>query len=246
MYRMPRSSLYYLKDQKPCIKKPVHDIGRCVKETMTLCMILAAVIVTEVSVGRADDLDISRFSVEGLAGWTPQSFKGTTDYRLVNEDGRMVVKATSNAAASGLVKKIPFDPAVYRYLKWSWKIDHTIKGGDEKSKAGDDYAARIYVVFPGRFFWQTRAINYIWANILPQGGSIPNPYAAGAMMVAVESGPARAGQWMTEERDILADYRRLFGENPEEAKAIAIMTDTDNTGDNATAWYGEISVSTEP
>lgn len=64
-------------------------------------------------------------------------------------------------------------------------------------------------------------------------------------MVAVESGPSMAGQWLTEERDILADYRRLFGEEPGEAEAIAIMTDTDNTGESALAWYGEISLSTE-
>ena len=64
-------------------------------------------------------------------------------------------------------------------------------------------------------------------------------------MVAVQSGPSQAGQWLTEERDILADYRRLFGEEPGEAEAIAIMTDTDNTGERATAWYGEITLSTE-
>ena len=64
------------------------------------------------------------------------------------------------------------------------------------------------------------------------------------MMVAVESGPAKAGQWMLEQRDILADYRLLFGEEPGDIGAIAIMTDCDNTGGEAAAWYGEISIST--
>ncbi len=207
---------------------------------------LVVALLTLASMACADDLAVSRFSVEGLAGWTPKKFAGTTDYRLVNENGRVAVKATSNAAASGLIKEMRFNPATYRYLRWSWKINHTIKGGDERSKAGDDYAARLYIVFPGRFFWQMKAINYIWANILPKGESIPNPYAAGVMMIAVESGPAEAGQWRTEERDIAADYRSLFGEEPEEATAIAIMTDTDNTGGSATAWYGEITLSTKP
>jgi hypothetical protein len=63
-------------------------------------------------------------------------------------------------------------------------------------------------------------------------------------MVAVESGPEKVGQWISEERDILADYRRLFGGEPAEIGAIAIMTDTDNTGSEATAWYGEITLST--
>lgn len=214
------------------------------RRAKAICIVLGIILVAATT-GRAEELAVSRFGVEGLTGWTAKSFKGDTDYRVVNEDGRTAVKATSQAAASGLAKEIRFDPAKFRYLRWSWKIDHTIKSGDERTKAGDDYAARVYVVFPGRFFWQTKAINYIWANRLPKGESIPNTFASGAMMVAVESGPAQAGQWLTEERDILADYRRLFGEEPGEAEAIAIMTDTDNTGESATAWYGEITLSTE-
>jgi len=194
----------------------------------------------------AEELAVSRFAVEGLNGWTPKSFKGETEYQLITDNGRVVVRATSHAAASGLVKKLAFSPAKYRYLRWSWKIDRTLAGGDEKIKAGDDYAARLYIVFPGRFFWQTRAINYIWANRLGKGENIANPFTAQAMMVAVESGPALTGRWLAEERDILADYRQLFGEEPEEATAIAIMTDTDNTGESAVAWYGDITLSTDP
>jgi len=193
---------------------------------------------------RADEIPVSHFSSEKLAGWEVKSFHGATDYRLEKEDGRTVVKASSHAAASGLIKKIHFDPSKYRYLRWSWKISRTIKGGDENSRSGDDYAARLYVIFPGRFFWQTKAINYIWANRLPKGESIPSLYAAGSRMVAAESGNDRAGQWITEEHDLLADYRRLFGADPQEAGAIAIMTDTDNTGSSAEAWYGDISLST--
>ena len=194
---------------------------------------------------RADELAISRFSTEGLAGWESKVFEGVTDYSLVKESGRTVIKAHSKVSASGMIKEVKLDPKRYRYLKWSWKVAATIPGGDEHTKAGDDYAARVYVVFPGRFFWQTRAINYIWANRLAKGASLPNAYTANAQMVAVESGPERVGQWVSEERDILADYRRLFGEEPRTIGAIAIMTDTDNTGSEATAWYGEISISTD-
>ena len=224
----------------------VFDRDKRLRKIKVICASLVAVVTVTATVGRADDLAVSRFSVEGLAGWTPKSFKGATDYRLVDDNGRMVVEATSNATASGLVKKIRFDPVTYRYLRWSWKIDHIIKDGDEKSRAGDDYAARLYVIFPGRFFWQVKAINYIWANRLPKGESLPNPYTAEDMMVAVESGSSQAGQWITEERDILADYRYLFGEDPKGAEGIAIMTDTDNTGGSAVAWYGEIVISTKP
>ncbi|MBU1565822.1 MAG: DUF3047 domain-containing protein [Proteobacteria bacterium] len=201
-------------------------------------------LITEASVV-ADEIAIGRFTTEGLNGWEEKSFKGLTEYTLARENEIIVVKATSKAVASGLIKKIRFDPQKYRYLRWSWKIDHTIDRGDETKTAGDDYAARIYVIFPGKYFWQTKAINYIWANHLGKGDFLPNAYTSNAMMVAVESGNTHSGQWRIETRDIFTDYKNLFGSDPGEAEAIAIMTDTDNTGDNAIAWYGDITLSTD-
>jgi hypothetical protein len=212
--------------------------------TLAFCLLMA-VLFFSVPASHAEEIPVSRFGADGLTGWESKSFKGGTEYRLVKEDGRTVVKATSHAAASGLIRKLRFDPSKYRYLRWSWKIAHTITGGNEKSRAGDDYAVRVYVLFPGQFFWQMKAINYIWANKLDKGKFAPNVYASNAKMVAVESGSEKAGQWLTEERDLLADYRTLFGTEPHEAEAIAIMTDTDNTGGSAEAWYGEITLSTE-
>jgi hypothetical protein len=206
----------------------------------------ALLLCVSISSAHADEITVSRFATEGIKGWEAKSFKGTTEYRIVQEDGRSVLKAHAKGAASGLSKKLSFDPRTYRYLKWSWKVSDTVAGGNEKTKQGDDYAARVYVVFPGRFFWQMRALNYIWANKLPKGEFVPNAFTSNAMLLAVESGPSRAGQWVTEKRDILADYRRLFGEDPPEAGAIAIMTDTDNTGTEATAWYGDITLSAQP
>lgn len=193
----------------------------------------------------ANELAVGRFSSVGLTGWEKKSFKGFTEYRLTPQKDSIVVEAISLATASGLVKKISFDPKEYRHLRWSWKIDHTISGGDETTKAGDDYAARIYVVFAGKFFWQTKAINYIWANQLKKGEYIPNAYTSSAMMIAVESGSENTGRWLSEERDIYSDYKTLFGSEPGEASAIAIMTDTDDTGGNARAWYGDITLSTK-
>lgn len=212
---------------------------------MTALWAIAVFLFASVPFAGAEEIPVSRFGAEGLTGWETKSFKGATDYRLLKEEGRTVVKATSRDSASGLIRKIRFQTAKHRYLRWSWKIAGTIRGGDEKSKSGDDYAARVYVIFPGRFFWQTKAINYIWANKLARGSHVPNAYASGAKMVAVESGNSKAGQWQFEERDLFADYRTLFGTDPPEAEAIAIMTDTDNTGGTAEAWYGDIVISTE-
>ncbi|MGZ8441249.1 MAG: DUF3047 domain-containing protein [Candidatus Deferrimicrobiaceae bacterium] len=172
--------------------------------------------------------------------WEKKIFNGETAYRPVVEEGRPAVKAESKASASALIYRIPLDPKTFPRLSWSWKIARTIGKGDERTKEGDDYAARVYVVFPSALFWRTRTVNYIWANRLPPGAFLPNAYTGNAAMVAVESGDGNAGKWVDEERDLVEDYRRAFGEDPPKIGAVAIMTDTDNTGEEAAAWYGAI------
>lgn len=174
--------------------------------------------------------------------WVEKSFKGKTQYEVTREDNHLCIRATSSASASGLYYKIKYDTKDYPILTWRWKVDHVLSKGNARHKEGDDYTARVYVVFPSLAFWRTKALNYIWANKLPQGEAVPNPFTANAIMVAVESGSERTGQWVEETRNVSEDYRRYFGKEPPKAGAIAIMTDTDNTGENATAWYGPIRI----
>jgi len=174
--------------------------------------------------------------------WQSKSFAGQTHYTVEQTADAAWIRADSRAAASGLFHKIDYDPARTPILAWSWKVDHVLAKGDARHKSGDDYAARIYVVFPSWLFWKTRALNYIWANKLPQGSMIANAFTANAMMIAVRSGPQQTGQWLNEERNIREDFKKAFGEEPPRVGAIAIMTDTDNTGESASACYGPISI----
>ena len=191
-------------------------------------------------------IHVGRFSNGDLAGWTPETFRGKrqTAYTLVQDEGRTVLRAESRQAASGLMHRIEVDPRLYPVLRWSWKIDHTLKKENARTRDGDDFAARVYVIFPGTFFWQTRAINYVWSGKLPVGTAIPNAYTKNAMIVAVESGEERVRQWVSEERNIAEDFRRLFGEEPPRLGGVAVMTDTDNTGEEAVAWYGDLELDT--
>lgn len=211
-----------------------------------LPLLLILLTVTAGASGAAEDrLLIDDFEDGLAAGWSEKSFEGETRYQVVREGDNHVLQAESRAAASGLVYEIDFDPAEYPLLSWRWKIADTIAAGDERTKQGDDYAARVYVIFPHWFFPKTRTLNYIWANHLPAGEILPNAYTGNAMMLAVASGPAQAGEWMEVRRNIVEDFRRAFGEDPPAAGAIAIMTDTDNTGAAATAWYDDIYLSRE-
>ncbi|MDF1577855.1 MAG: DUF3047 domain-containing protein [Desulfurivibrionaceae bacterium] len=175
-------------------------------------------------------------------GWQVKKFEGLTAYTSTVEEGIPCLKATAEGTASGLFYEIEYDPRQKPILTWKWKIDNIVKSGDARTKKGDDYAARIYVLFPSFFFWKTKAINYVWANRLPKGAAIASSYTANAMVVAVESGPAETGKWLEYRRDIYEDYRKYFHSTPGKVGAIAIMTDTDTTGEKASACYGPIGI----
>lgn len=174
--------------------------------------------------------------------WEQRSFQGETSYSVVTDGGGHVLRAQSQGTASGLVCKKEYRLQDYPLLSWRWKVRGIIPNGNERTKSGDDYAARVYVIFPHWFFPKTRTISYVWGNTLPQGAAVPSPYTGKAMIVAVESGAAKVGEWQTARRNVLEDYRKLFGAEPPAVGAIAIMTDTDNTGASAEAWYDDLQI----
>jgi len=205
------------------------------------CWPLAALLLPLLLTAAGERIDIGRFSAGDLAGWEEKAFDGQTDYRLVSYRGRTVLEAISKGSASGRFKKVSIDLRQTPMLHWSWRAGNLLDGVDEQSKPGDDYPARVYVVFSGGLlFWRTRAINYVWSSNQAAGTTWENAFTGNARMVAVEGGRERLGQWVSEKRDVAADYRRLFGKEPGTVDAVAIMTDTDNSGQRATAWYGDI------
>lgn len=196
-------------------------------------------------------------------GWEPLEFPRIdrhTRYELVTDDGVQVVKATADNSASGLIARLSLEPGESLILRWQWKVSNVFDQGDARKKSGDDYPARIYVAFefqPDKagFFERAKrktvevmfgetlpgnALNYIWANRLPEQSIVANAFTDQTMMVAVNSGPEQTGEWVTVERDIVADYREAFGENPPRIVGVAIMSDADNTGERATAWYRDL------
>ena len=84
------------------------------------------------------------------------------------------------------------------------------------------------------------AITYIWESKTPKGSVVPNPYTDRVRMIVVESGASRLNQWIQEERNIYEDYKTAFKQEPPFISGVAIMTDSDNTGESATAFYGDI------
>jgi len=180
-----------------------------------------------------------------VLNWKAQSFEGQTDYTLITAEkadaGHAAIRAHCHrATASGLGLERSHELAESPVLEWQWRVDEIYSGLDERDKAGDDYPARVYVVAQRWPAFRSRAINYVWASSLPQGESWENAFAGQFIMLAVRSGPEQLGQWVTERRNVLEDFRQLHGFEPDRIDVLAIMTDCDNAGQSTTAWYGPI------
>lgn len=181
-----------------------------------------------------------------IGAWEEKVFSGKTLYETLRIDGRRVVRATSRGTASGLFRKQRIDLGKTPILEWTWWVEGTLGDIDERTREGDDYSARVYVIRADPvFFWRTRAVNYVWASTRAEGESWPNAYTGAARHIALRSGDALAGEWVKERRNVRADFRALFGKDVSHIDAIAIMSDTDNTGAAAVAYYGDITFTSE-
>lgn len=231
----------------------------------TLYSVLVALTLIGIAVGAPDRLPVGRFSAADTTqavpeGWARIAFSKIdtrTQYDLVARDATVVLRATSDGGASGLVTRRRIDPNEYPVIEWRWRVNRVLDDGNARTKDGDDYPARLYVTFDhdlglggrikrtalralGYDEIPSRALNYVWASRVDTGTVFPNAYTDWVMMMPVQSGPERSGEWVTERRNLVEDYRRAFGEAPPEITGIAIMTDTDNTGESAMAYYGDI------
>jgi hypothetical protein len=198
---------------------------------------------------------------EGWRAWRLSKFKKPTQYRLVDDAGRVVVKAIAQASASGLVHPLKVDPRLHPWLSWQWKVDELIPAADNTRKHAEDSPLRVVVSFAGDigslpvgervFFDNVRLLTgqqlpyatlmYIWENRAPRDTVIPNLHTSRIKMIVAESGRKRLGTWQEVTRNVVEDFRRAFGEEPGPITAVGIMTDTDNTGENAHAYYGDIA-----
>jgi hypothetical protein len=211
---------------------------------------------------------VSRFSVndpgEGLPHgwktWTLSKFKKPTQYRLTSYDGKTVIKANADASASGLLHPLALDTKQYPLLEWRWKVTELIPAADNTKRNAEDSPVRLVVTFDGdlerlslgdrMFFDNVRLLTgqhlpyatlmYIWENRAFKGTVIPNTHTSRIKMVVAESGREKVGTWQDVTRNVYEDYKRAFGEEPGRITSVGIMTDTDNTGENIHAYYGDI------
>lgn len=192
--------------------------------------------------GRNARVEVGLFSQINVDGWKVKEFDGITSYYLTLVDGKRALAADSNQSASALYKKMTVDLSKTPILNWSWRKKLPINPGNELNKDGDDFVARIYVVKSGGIlWWRTLALNYVWSYQHKKNQSWDNPFVgAKSKMLAQRDATDPSDIWFVERRNVVLDFRQLFGRDIKEIDVVAIMTDSDNSGLSAVALYGDI------
>lgn len=204
-------------------------------------------------------INISTLAIQedfnSLDSWNPLSFKKVErQSKYTTEMG--ILKSKSNNSASGIIYKDTFNPYTTSSVKWRWRVDNIYKSGDARSKSGDDFPLRVYIIFRSNkkslkeslaksIYGEAlphSALSYVWDSKNNIGEVIRNPYTSSARQIIIESGSKNLKRWIVEERNILEDYRLAFGEDPPNKASIAIMNDSDNTGESSISYMDYIYI----
>lgn len=197
-------------------------------------------------------------------GWQDVSLPGKTltRYAWTTKDGRPAIAAVSDRSASMWRRRVDRPAADVGEVSFSWWVQDLVANGNVAEASREDAPARVIFAFQGdisQLAPRTRALYdlaealtgerppfatlmYVWDATAPVGTVIVNPRSDRVRKIVVDSGSAHLRQWRTHRRDLAADYRRAFGEGPGALTAVAVMTDTDNTGTQAASWYGGVDL----
>ncbi len=241
---------------------------------MRACLFSLALLCPLVLAADGEELAVGHFSRNSAgdaipAGWKPYRIgriKRETRYVLSIVDGQTVLEAQADNSASALVYPLRADPMHTPWLTFRLRTERLIEKTDVTTRAGDDYPARVYVTFDydaarlpfgdrmklrmARSVWGDQvpaaALCYIWERRQPVGYSQWSAFTNRLRMIVVESGSTRLGQWVVIERNVAEDFRAAFGEAPPPISGIIVATDTDDTGETAHTWFGDISLRSRP
>lgn len=180
------------------------------------------------------------------AGWNTRSDATARFYAVAAEpSGNQYLRVRNKATHESLLRKAKVDLVKFPHLEWRWRANALPKGGNEQHKATCDSSAAINVVISSSK-WKPRTIKYTWSTTLPVGTATTSPYCpwpGRCDVIVLQSGPDKKGQWVVERRNVLADYKRLYGKdslNKLEIDGLIVMSDGDNTKSFSAADYDDI------
>jgi Protein of unknown function (DUF3047) len=178
-------------------------------------------------------------------GWIGEAFGRRADYDLTAEqhaEGRALHLESRNehsTIARDITGKVNLKETPI--LEWTWKATILPTGGDLRRKETTDMAAQLYVVWP-RFpaLLRSRIIGYVWDAATPAMTIVKSQKTGTVTFVVLRSGTRDLGKWLTERRNVVEDYVTIFGEVPDDPKAITISIDSNDTQSIAESFIGPI------
>ena len=200
---------------------------------LTLCEVTAAEKI----------LFAENFSNGISGGWENVAFfKKPTDYAVVRAGTNVWLHGVADNSCSGLTTKLNIEPPVKLKLRWRWRIAGVNTNGSERELKKFDHAARVFVAFD-TFIGPPRSLNYMWANVEKPSTVLEHPKSSRAQIFVLESGDAKAGEWIAEERDVTADWKKVFPDKPmPKIVGLGVMTDSDSLGKLLTGDYAGIEL----
>lgn len=235
-------------------------------------LLASSAVVREMPRAGGEAVEVGRFSGRKAGDPLPEDWqayvvlpsKPRTEYRLVDTGEGVALEAEADKSASGLVRRIRIDPRTHPLIEWRWRVGNLIPGANIRVASAEDSPARLIVAFhgdPAKLDFADRAqlrlarslsgralpyatLMYVWSGKHPVGSVIENPHTDRIRMIVVASGSEGVGHWRSYRRNVLADYRTAFGEDPWDIVAVGVMTDADNTRQKARSQYGDITFRT--
>lgn len=172
-------------------------------------------------------------------GWKLKERRGDAEFRIIKEGEETVFYLKSNSASFSFEKPLELDPRLYPFVRWKWKVLRLPVGGDVRAKKKNDQAAQLLILFEG-----SKSISYVWDTMAPEGTvmdeSIGWPINIKVKVMVVKSGSGDINKWVTFERNIIEDYRKLYNKEPPLINGIRIQINTQYTGTIAETIFGKI------
>jgi hypothetical protein len=205
---------------------------------MFLCLTLKA---ETVSVFEFTEKEFGTLKVRKVIG-----AKGETKYSLGSNENGQFLRAEAKGTASGLGQKVKIDLNKTPFINITWKIEKDLKGIDEKTKKGHDFAARVFVVKKtGLTPLSNKAVNYVFSSNNSVNESWRSPYTKSSVDYVLSTTKDNINEWVTVKANVKEHFKKLHDLDVEELSGVAIMTDTDQTKIKAISYYQNIYFSSE-
>lgn len=171
------------------------------------------------------------------SGWQLHEKKGKADFTVIQDSGIPALRLRSEDTSFALQKAVEVDPQLYPVLSWKWKVTKLPEGADFRKSNADDQAAQIFLAFSNR-----KTIVYIWDTTAPVGlveNASRIPFVS-VKAIVVRSGPEDAGRWITETRNVLEDYKALYGDDPPVLAGVRIQINSQHTATSGESFFADL------